>query len=361
MLRRARAPMALGGLAILVMGLAVLSLGSRSAPMASAAVQVEAPLSPPAPPPLPAPPPASVSPATVPAVRAPETPPAPLPPAKAKPSERADAHFDRSWRAPLAGGLLMFPPSWSSEDGQYDLVLHLNGNTDLVEENYGYAGVNAVVAILNLGVGSGVYEDRFADPAGLRLILSRAQDVMVARGLKNARLRRIGLSAWSSGYGGIIKILQHEEFFDRINAIVLIDSIHCGYDPHSKALKVDQIEPTRRFAKKAVDGKVLLSIVHSEIETYGYHNAHRTTDFVLASVGVSRTPTNVWQPLPKVAAMKHVVPNAYMKPLDPLTEAHRGALHVRGYGGTGPYTHMLHLIQFSTTALPDLVAFWGKP
>ncbi|MDI1476236.1 hypothetical protein [Polyangium sp. y55x31] len=357
MLRRARAPVALGGLALLGMGLASVSLGSRSAPMASAAVHIDAPR----PPPAPAPPPASASPATVPAVLASETPPAPAPPvAAAKPGERADAHFDRSWRAPLAGGLLMFPPSWSSEDGQYDLVLHLNGNTDLVEENYGFAGVNAVVAILNLGVGSGVYEDRFADPAGLRLILSRAQDVMVARGLKNARLRRIGLSAWSSGYGGIIKILQHEEFFDRISAIVLVDSIHCGYDPHSKALKQDQIEPTRRFAKKAVESKVLLSIVHSEIETYGYHNAHRTTDFVLASVGVSRTPTSVWQPLPNVPAMKHVVPNAYMKPLEPLTEAHKGELHVRGYGGTGPYTHMLHLIQFSTTALPDLVAFWGR-
>ena len=342
--------MALGGLALLGATLVLLSLGSRPAPAASAPIHVEEP----------APPPAPSSLATAPIVPAPAAAPAPPPAASVTSGERADAHFDRSWRAPLAGGLLMFPPSFSSENGEYDLVLHLNGNTDLVEENYGFAGVNAVVAILNLGVGSGVYEDRFADPAGMRLMLSRAQDVMKARGLKNARLRRIGLSAWSSGYGGIIKILQHEEFFDRINAIVLVDSIHCGYDPHTKELKRDQIEPTRRYAKKAVEGKALLTIVHSEIETYGYHNAHRTTDFVLQSVGMSRTPTTTWQPLPNVPAMKHVVPNAYMKPLDPLTEAHRGELHVRGYGGTGPYTHMLHLIQFSTTALPDLVAFWKR-
>lgn len=343
MSRRVRAPVVLGGLALVATAVAYMSLGSRSAPTASAAAPVE---------PAPAPAPLDVA--------EPAPTPAPPAPAPAKPASRADAHFDRSWRAPLAGGLLMFPPSWSSEDGQYDLVLHLNGNTDLVEENYGFAGVNAVVAILNLGVGSGVYEDRFADPAGLRLILSRAQSVMVARGLKNARLRRIGLSAWSSGYGGIIKILLHEEFFDRISAIVLVDSIHCGYDPHTKELKRDQIEPTKRFAKKAAEGKALLTIVHSEIETYGYHNAHRTTDFVLQSVGASRAPTTVWQPLPNVPAMKHVVPNAYMKPLEPLTEAHKGELHVRGYGGTGPYTHMLHLIQFSTTALPDLVKFWGR-
>lgn len=279
--------------------------------------------------------------------------------ASSAPSTRADAHFDRSWRAPLAGGLLMFPPSFESADGQYDLVLHLNGNTDLVEESYGFAGVNAVIAILNLGVGSGVYEDRFADPAGMRLMLSRAQNVMKTRGLKNARLRRIGLSAWSSGYGGIIKILAHDEFFDRINAIVLIDSIHCGYDPHSKKLKPDQINPIRKYAEKAVRGDALLTIVHSEIATYGYHNAHETTDFVLDWVNMRRRPTSVEQPLPTLVAMKNVVPNAYMRPLEPLTEAHQGELHVRGYDGSGPMTHMLHLIQFSTTALPDLVRYWG--
>lgn len=254
----------------------------------------------------------------------------------------------------------MFPPSFHSEDGVYDLVLHLNGNTDLVEQSYGFAGVNAVVAILNLGVGSGVYETRFEDPASLRLILSRAQDVMVARGLKNARLGRIGLSSWSSGYGGIIKILLQDEFFDRIDAIVLVDSIHCGYDPDTKKLKAGQIEPIRRYGKKAAEGKALLSIVHSEIVTYGYHNAHETTDFVLDFVGAKRKPTSEWQPLPDIPARKFVVPNAYMKPLEPLTEAHAGELHVRGYEGTGPYTHMLHLVQFSTTALPDLVRYWGK-
>lgn len=276
-------------------------------------------------------------------------------------SGRADAHFDRSWRAPLAGGLLMFPPSFESADGEYDLILHLNGNTDLVEQSYGFAGVNAVIAILNLGVGSGVYESRFEDPASLRLILSRAQTVMKARGLKNARLRRIGLSSWSSGFGGVFKILGHEEFFDRINAVVLIDSIHCGYSPYTKALKPEQIGPMRRLAEKAVKNEALLTIVHSEIETYGYHNAHKTTDFLLDWVHLKRRNTNVFQPLPTIEAMKNVVTNEYMKPLSPLTEAHQGEFHVRGYDGSGPMTHMLHLIQFSTTALPDLVHYWANP
>lgn len=238
--------------------------------------------------------------------------------------------------------------------------MHLNGNTDLVEESFGYAGLNAVVVVLNLGVGSGVYEDRFADPSAFTLILSRAQDVMVNRGLRNAHLGRVGLSGWSSGYGGIIKILQHEEHFDKIDAILLFDSIHCGYNPFTKVRKADQFEPTLRFARKAVEGKALLSITHSEIVTYGYHNARKTTDMLLEELHVPRLPASVPQPMPKLVSMFHVVPDAYMKSLPPLSEAHRGELYIRGYSGNGPITHMLHLVQMSTTALPDLVRYWGR-
>ncbi len=283
---------------------------------------------------------------------------APAPPATA-PSEPADRHLIRSWRAPLAGGLLTFPPSFHSEDGRYDLVLHLNGNTDLVEESYGYAGVNAVVVILNLGVGSGVYEDRFADPAAFPLILERAQKVMVERGLRGAHLGRVALAGWSSGYGGVVTLLGQPAVFDRVDAVVLLDAIHCGVDPWTKQLKPWQIEPTRRFAQKAVEGRALLSITHSEIQTYGYLDAHHTTDAVLDFVGVPRAASAVTQPMPVLASMVGVLPRALMVPLPPLTEAHRGGLHVRGYGGNGPVTHMLHLVQMSTTALPDLVARWS--
>jgi hypothetical protein len=273
-------------------------------------------------------------------------------------AEPADAHLVRSWRAPLAGGLLTFPRSFHSADGRYDLVIHLNGNTDLVEESYGYAGVNAVVMILNLGVGSGVYEDRFADPAAFKLILDRVQNVLTERGLAHPHLGRIAISGWSSGYGGVIKLLQHQAVFDRIDAIVLFDSIHCGYEPVYHHLKPDQIDPIRRFAKKAVEGRALLSITHSEIATYGYLDAHKTTDAVLDYLGLHRSPTARAQPMPALQSMVGVLPKSKMVPLTPLTEVHRGGLHVRGYDGNGPITHMLHLVQMSTTALPDLVERW---
>ena len=283
-----------------------------------------------------------------------------LPPPSTGLAERADAHFVRWYRAPLAGGLLTFPPSFASEDGTYDLVVHFNGNTDLVEESYGYAGVNAVVMISNLGVGSGLYEDRFADPAAFALILARVQWVMEARGLRSPKLGRIALSSWSSGYGGVLKVLHNDALFERIDAVLLLDSIHCGVVPWTKRPKADQIDPLRRFARKAAEGRALLSINHSEIETYGYLNAHLTTDLILDAVGLRREPASTPQPMPVLHSMIGVLPKALMVPLPPLTEAHRGALHVRGYGGNGPVTHMMHLVQMSTTALPDLVKYWRR-
>ncbi len=346
-----RAPHALAALAVLAfvaIVASVVGVGPRARlappPLVPAAQAAFLPVAePPAPEP---PPPAAV--------------PAPAPPPPAEPAEPADKHLVRWWRAPLAGGLLTFPPSFSSKDGTYDLIIHFNGNTDLVEESYGYAGVNAVVMILNLGVGSGVYEDRFEDPSAFRLILSRVQNVMEERGLVGAKLGRIALSGWSSGYGGVYKVLGNEELFDKIDGIMLLDAIHCGFMPGTNRLKPDQIEPLRRFAKKATEGRAMLSITHSEIATYGYLNAHETTDKVLDFLGLKREMAYKPQPMPVLKSMVGVLPKALMVPLEPLTEVHRGELHVRGYTGNGPVTHMLHLVQMSTTALPDLVKYWKR-
>jgi hypothetical protein len=132
--------------------------------------------------------------ATAAAAEAPPTA-APAPP----PGPRADAALSRANRSPLAGGLLTLPPSFASADGAYDLVIHLHGNTDLVEESFAVAGVNAVVVILNLGNGSGPYEDRFANSLSLPEVVDRAQTTMEKRGLAHATLRRLALSAWSAG------------------------------------------------------------------------------------------------------------------------------------------------------------------
>ena len=154
-------------------------------------------------------------------------------------------------------------------------------------------------------------------------------------------------------------MLQSEAISDRIDAVILFDALHCGYVQGTKTLKPDQIGPIVRFAKKAAEGRALLSITHSRIQTYTYLNAEKTADVIIDAAGAHRTPTAKEQPMPDLKSMLGVLPKALMVPLTPLSEAHRGGFHVRGYAGGGPVTHMLHLVQMSMTALPDLAARWS--
>ena len=52
--------------------------------------------------------------------------------------------------------------------------------------------------------------------------------------------------------------------------------------------------------------------------------------------------------------MKGVLPEAEFIPLDARAKLDEGELHVRGYGGDQPTHHMMHLIQMSEIALPEL-------
>lgn len=296
----------------------------------------------------------AMAPATV-AADAPEIAPAPAAP-------RADAALSRERRSPVAGGLLTIPPGFHSADGAYDLVLHLHGNTDLVEESFAVAGVDAVVVIMNLGAGSGPYEDRFASALALPEILDRAQTTLEKRGLSGARRRRLGLSAWSAGYGGVLKVLEQPSLAEKVDAVLLLDGIHVGYRPGGTELFLERLDPFVRFAGRAVAGQALFSITHSHITPVGdYAGARETTDALLRAVGVPRGPAGPAPEARSLRSIEGVIARKRLVSLTPESESLRGGLHVHGYGGDQPEHHIAHLVQMSATALPDLVAWWRRP
>ena len=276
-------------------------------------------------------------------------------------SARADAKLARKGRSPIAGGLLTIPPTFQSEDGAYDLVVFFHGNTDLVEESFAIAKANCVVVIFNLGIGSGIYEERFASPMILKDIEGRVRDRMEKRGLRRPFQRRLGLAAWSAGYGAIVRMLEQPSIADRVDAVVLLDGIHIGYMGKTQDLNLAGLAPFQRFAERAVRGETLMTITHSEIDPIDYAGTHKTTDALLAAVHVERKDGGVSPAIPPLTTIDGVVPKKKMRLLNPLSEANAGGLHVRGYGGNEPEDHMAHLIQMAATALPDLVEHWAKP
>src|SRR5262249_4011445 len=81
-----------------------------------------------------------------------------------RPAPRPDAHLNREGYGHIPGGIVFVPSTFSSDDGEYDLYLHFHGNTRVVLESAEHAGLNAIVAVVNLGVNSAPYLDAYEMP-----------------------------------------------------------------------------------------------------------------------------------------------------------------------------------------------------
>ena len=109
------------------------------------------------------------------------------------------------------GRVVFIPEGCRSVESPYDLVVHFHGAPTSLEPTYERSGIGGVLAIFNLGLGSGKYEDAFADKAAFDEALSRVGDVVaeLCPGASQVQ-RRVALSAWSAGYGAIWKILDRQ-------------------------------------------------------------------------------------------------------------------------------------------------------
>ncbi len=282
----------------------------------------------------------------------------PLPAEEEPEPEVADVKFGRG---SVLGGILAIPTSFApAPDGAFDLIIHSHGNTDLAIESYEAVGTGAAVFVLNLGVGSGAYEDRFTNPRALDDAIERATKGVAERGIANAHVRRLAMVGWSAGYGSALRAVGDRGNADRIDAILFLDGFHAGYRAGTRKLEPAPIEPMIRWAARAAKGEKLLVITHSNIDPVDYLGVKETTDYVLKQLQVERVKVSGTTPLPILRAMEGVLNKADMVGLEKRTEAHRGGLHVRGYSGNQPTHHISHLMQMSQTALPFLVERWRE-
>jgi hypothetical protein len=324
------------GVGVLVVGM--VSVGATYVLAEPAQRALEVVLPPPPPPPPPEPP-------------APPEPEAPtLPP--------ADEKLRREGHVFVHGGLFHAPESFHSDDGAFDLVVHFHGNALIVEESVNAAKINALVYIVNLGIGSGPYEDRYAVPGVFAESLSRIRITAEKRGLRDAKLRRVAISAWSAGYGAAAKILESKKNFEQVDALLLLDGLHASY--LDKQRKRDpnpaQIEMFMRFAKEAAEGKKLFTMTHSATRPPEYASVTETADVILKSLGVERIETTDTPPQVTLPATEGVMTKK--RYLEQTTEARKGGLRVRGYVGQTPDHHISHIVQMSATLLPELAERW---
>jgi hypothetical protein len=229
-------------------------------------------------------------------------------------------------------------------DGGFDVMFHFHGH-EAVRKEWVMVMDGAVLASVDLGIGSGPYEDAFASPAVFESYL-HSVEAAVARHSGNARAhaRRIGLSAWSAGYGAIQRILE-QPLGRRIDTVVLLDALHSGYvDGHVDGR---QIAGFVEFAKEAAAGRRLMFLSHSSIIPPGYASTTETAHWLVWSLG--GRPRAVRQRSPGVMG------------LDIISRFDREGFHERGYLGNDKMDHCAHIGLYRDILKLHVAPRWKSP
>lgn len=250
-------------------------------------------------------------------------------------------------RSVQQGRVVSLPTGCVAVQGAYDIVLHFHGAPVALESALERSGLDAALVIVNLGIGSGVYEQAFAAPEAFASFVTDVS-ASVQRLCPRARgPRRIALSAWSAGYGAVWRILERSGYDSVIDAVLLADGLHAGFvgPRYQRNLDALKLEPFARFAELARHGEKLFAITHSEIQTIDYGSTTETSRYLLERAGMNAIAENVPGPRPQMRL---------------ISQADYGCFHVLGFCGDDKQAHADQLHALGDTLLPYLRERWQK-
>lgn len=237
---------------------------------------------------------------------------------------------------PVQGGL--------RRDGSFDVMFHFHGH-EAIRKEWVKSMRGAVLASVDLGIGSGAYENTFRDPNAFKEYLSSVEAAMAkATGNPKAHARHIGLSAWSAGYGAVLRILE-QPLGRRVDSVILLDGLHSGYvDGHVDGRPIQSVI---NYAKAAVQGKQLFFMSHSSIIPPGYASTTETAQWVVWSIG--------GRPRIDHSTRK------YTHGLDLIDYFDRGNFHERGYLGNDKMDHCAHIGLYKDVLDRHIAPRWQSP
>jgi len=250
------------------------------------------------------------------------------------------------WRTHFGRTDVYIPTFFEPKNGSYDLIVHFHGLAAAQESNVERSGVNAVIASVNLGIGSGPYEDAFKDGWTFPHLVKVIEKAVAKSGRANgAHLGRIALSAWSAGYGSVSAILRVPSNAKRVDAVLLADGLHSNYLDEKRHIVDDgPLQKYVKVAEAAIRGDKLFALTHSSILTSGYPNTTETIGELIKLAGVE----------------KEVVVADGPREMAQVYEADRGDFHVKGYLGVAIKDHINHIWGMNETLLPYLRDRWNR-
>jgi hypothetical protein len=203
-------------------------------------------------------------------------------------------------RIELRDAVLFIPRDYRTRDDLVNVVLHLHGAASVIEPALREANWNAVLIQFNRRGLSRVYAEPFSDKALFPRLLDDALEQIKQKALsKNPRVGKVIVSSFSAGFGGVRELLKVPEHFARIDALVMADSLYCGYagDPGKKQVDPKLMEGFERFARESAVGHKRFLLTHSAQVPAGYASTTETADFLIARLaGAPRATRVVWDP-----------------------------------------------------------------
>jgi hypothetical protein len=278
---------------------------------------------------------------------------------------QADAKMLRGQHVGLGDGVLYAPPHFASPDGRFDLLVHYHGNTELIERSVDASKLNAIAYIVNFGEMSGRYSEPLRNPHAFDESLERIEQRVAEKlGLVRPRIRRVALSSWSAGFGAVYHVLNSRSRLDRVDALLMMDSLHASYAPGSESQITDlSVRPFVRFAERAIAGEKLMVLTHSSVETREYPDTTKSADAVLERVGLARSaadPAAASPPPVDLPVALAAFPSKNRPWVQVKSIATRGDFTVIGASGNDKGDHIAHLAQMSVLTLPKLVERWTQ-
>lgn len=253
--------------------------------------------------------------------------------------------YDRWDRGPSIGQMIMPERGGTTRSGRFDVMIHFHGH-EPVRKEWVKVMKGPVLVGIDLGIGSGPYEATFRSEAVFkRLIDSIEAAVAKHTGKKRARVRKVGLSAWSAGYGAVGSILRTNYGRSLVDSVVLLDGLHAGYG--KDLLNEAQMEPFTRFARDASRRRKFMFVSHSSIIPPGYASTTETANYLIWKVGGK----------PRKVRPRGSDPMG----LDLIARYTRGNFHVRGYRGNDKMDHCAHIGLFKDVLKVHIRRRWNSP
>lgn len=248
------------------------------------------------------------------------------------------------WSRGIDMGQLIMPKSKSfARGGRFDVMFHFHGH-EAARKEWITVMDGAVLVGIDLGLGSGPYETAFGAPEAFeRLLQSVERAVAKKTGNPNTKARKVGLSGWSAGYGAVQTIIGQKGGKSRVDAVVLLDGLHCGYN--GQAINGLQIQPFTEFAREAAAGRKLMFVSHSSIIPPGYASTTETASFLIHEVGGAPKASSGAGPLG----------------LELISRYTKGNFHVRGFSGNDKMDHCAQLGLYRDVLKIHIKPRWNTP